>query len=110
MTYAGGGGGGVTLSGTPGTGGTGGGGNAGTSGGGAGSNGSTNLGGGGGGASTNNTTAYNGGSGGSGVVIVKWPNSAADPTIGAGLTYDPIANDGNFRYVRFTQGTGTINW
>jgi hypothetical protein len=99
-TYFGGGGGGSMTQaygyyGGPGGGGQGGGG------GGGGGTGGANTGGGGGGPS---------GSGGSGIVIIRYADTAADlASIGAGLTYS-YTNSGGFKQYRFTGGTGNIRW
>ena len=94
VTYAGGGGGAGGNGKTQGVGGAGGGGtgvysgtaNAGT----------PNLGGGGGGANEGT-----GGAGGSGVVILRYPNTYADLTVGSGLTYT-YANTGGYKIYSFT--------
>ena len=110
VTYAGGGGGGgYSPNGTAGTGGSGGGGAGGDSPSGTPVAGTTNLGGGGGGG----RAAISGGAGangGSGVVVIAYPNTFAEPTsISGGLTYDQPTRAG-YRVYRFTAGTGTITW
>jgi hypothetical protein len=76
-----------------------------------GENGTTNRGGGGGGASTKTAAPYNanGGNGGSGVVVLKYADTADLPVIGAGLTYSSNTS-GGFHIITFTAGTDSIVW
>jgi hypothetical protein len=66
--------------------------------------GSANTGGGGGG-----QDAYSTGSGGSGIVIIAYPDSFRDLTIGSGLTYTQPSRSG-YKVYRFTAGTGNVSW
>ena len=98
VTYAGGGGGyGRDGSGAGGSGGGGAGGTTGTSG-------TPNTGGGGGGSQNGNS-----GAGGSGVVIIAYPNTKANLTIGGTLSFDQPTRSG-YKVYRFTGGTGTITF
>jgi len=98
-TYYAGGGGGFGRDGS-GAGGTGGGGGAGTSG----TSGTANTGGGGGGSQNGNS-----GTGGSGVVIIAYPNTKGNLTIGGNLSYTQPTRAG-YKVYRFTGGTGTITF
>jgi hypothetical protein len=98
VTYAGGGGG-YGRDGS-GAGGSGGGGAAGTTG----TSGTPNTGSGGGGSQNGNS-----GTGGSGVVIIAYPNTKANLTIGGTLSYDQPTRSG-YKVYRFTGGTGTITF
>ena len=64
-------------------------------------------GGGGGGGSTEAPGAF-GGQGGSGIVIIKYPGTFADLTIGPGLTYTKTTPSG-FKVFTFTAGTDTVS-
>jgi len=99
VTRAGGGGGASHLGGQ-GSGGSGGGGNGSSS---NGQNGTVNTGGGAGGGDPN------GGTGGSGVVILRYPNTATI-TVGAGLTAGTETTDGSEKYIEITAGTGTVSF
>lgn len=68
--------------------------------------GTANTGGGGGGPTVNRTTTT---SGGSGIVIIKFPTSAGNPSVGAGLAYSATTS-GSYRIYTFTSGSGTITW
>lgn len=83
-----------------GSGGSGGGGAAGTSG----TSGTANTGGGGGGSQNGNS-----GTGGSGVVIIAYPDTKANLTIGSGLSYTQPTRSG-YKVYRFTGGTGTVTF
>lgn len=112
VTYAGGGGAGGNYqyqTNQGGAGGTGGGGNGACFGGGAvnGVSGTTNLGGGGGGAGYL-SGGRPAGAGGSGVVILRYPNTATI-TIGAGLT-GTTATDGSSKVTTITAGSGNVSW
>jgi hypothetical protein len=48
-----------------------------------------------------------GGTGGSGIVIIRYPNTFADLSVGAGLTFTKTNSGGNTIY-QFTAGTGTV--
>jgi hypothetical protein len=50
-----------------------------------------------------------GGNGGSGIVIIRFPNTIDDPTIGPGLTYSS-STDGSDKIIQFTAGTDTVVW
>ena len=108
VTRGGGGGGGITRFGVAGgIGGLGGGGDGGTQST-NGTNGSPNTGGGGGGGGRDSSGA----NGGSGIVIIAYPTSKIDATIGAGLTYtfDNGVSRPGFKVYTFTAGSGTIQW
>lgn len=63
------------------------------------SNATANTGGGGG----------SGGAGGSGVLIIAYPNTYKDLTVGAGLTYTQPTRSG-YKVYRFTGGSGTVTF
>jgi hypothetical protein len=69
-----------------------------------------NTGGGGsGGGNTSIGSPGSGGAGGSGVVILKYPDSATI-TIGAGLTGTTASPSGGFTVTTITAGTGNVSW
>ena len=117
MYFAGGGGGGLYRADPPGSGNFGNGGNGGGGNGGINSaagnqvsatSATANTGGGGGG---QGNAGSNAGNGGSGVVILKWLTAVA--TLDAtrtGLTDSGIQTDGDYSYIIFTGGTGTISF
>jgi hypothetical protein len=47
--------------------------------------------------------------GGSGIVVIKYVNTARDLTVAAGLTYTST-NTGGFKIYQFTAGTGNVSW
>jgi hypothetical protein len=65
---------------------------------------------GGGGGATNSGRSYpNTGYGGSGVVVIAYPDTYKELTVGSGLTYDQPTRSG-YRVYRFTAGTGTVTF
>lgn len=107
VTYAGGGGGGGGYNtGTPTGIGQAGGGNGGVGAGGPGLPATTNSGSGGGGGGWNDALGANGGSG---LIIIKYTNSATMSNPGGGLTFSTATSSG-FKITTFTAGTGTITF
>jgi hypothetical protein len=111
-SYYSGGGGGGTVGNSAGGGGNGGGGGGGAFASGdyfPGTPGSTNTGGGGGGGG-NVGQDPTPGSGGSGIVVLKYPDTATISNPGGGLTFSTPAPAGGFKVTSFTAGTGTIQF
>jgi hypothetical protein len=48
--------------------------------------------------------------GGSGIVILRYGKSEADPDIGVGLTYEAPYVSGDYKVLKFTGGSGSIVW
>jgi hypothetical protein len=109
VTRGGGGGSAVVSSSTVGTGGTGGGGSGTYRG--VGVSGTANTGGGGGGGSANGITVFNGSTGGSGIVIIAYPDTYPDLSVGTGLTFTrSTATRSGYKVYSFTAGTGTVTF
>jgi hypothetical protein len=110
VVYGGGGGASVQISNTGGSGGSGGGGDGGDAGG-TGTNGTDNLGGGGGGGSFGGGSSKSGGNGGKGIVIIAYPDTFDDMTIGAGLTFSlDTSSRSGYKVYSFTNGSDTVSF